>query len=325
MGLRADQALGHLATGLLAHDPDLRHESQHLRRALAGEVTHTLSRLPSRSMSLETWYIPVKDALGKVTEVVGVSLDVTERLETQRRIERANEDLRRSNAELEQFAYVVSHDLQEPLRTVTSFLQLLTSRYEGQLDANARLYVRMIQEGNERMARLLNDLLVFSRASAAQPSAQVDVGAVLTQVVQDLHAQIERTGADVCLGEVPAVWGDATQLRQVFQNLIGNALKFGAPGRPPRIQVRARPDGASVQFSVADNGVGIEAQFFGRIFTIFQRLHTRDQYEGNGIGLSLVRKIVERHGGKVWLDSVPAQGTTFFLTLPSSPPEDASP
>ena len=319
LGLRPGQAVGHSATALFAHEPDLR-EGRRLAQALAGEVAHDLTHFTSGGLSLESWFIPVKDSRGVVTEVVGVSLDVTERLETQRRIEQANEALRRSNAELEQFAYVASHDLQEPLRTITSFSQLLARRYGGQLDDRAETYVRLINEGTGRMAQLLQDLLAFARVtSGAETMVPVEVGTVVAQVVQDLHAQIERTGARVSVDHLPTVLGDASQLRQVFQNLIGNALKFSAPGRAPLIGVSATHDGAFVCFSVSDNGIGIAPEFFERIFTIFQRLHGREQYEGNGIGLSITRKIAQRHGGEVWLESTPGEGTTFFLSLPAAP------
>ncbi|MFK7602864.1 ATP-binding protein [Deinococcus sp. SM5_A1] len=315
LGLRPGQAVGQSATALFAHEPDLR-EGRRLAQALAGETAHDLTHFESSGVSLESWFIPVKDSAGRVTEVVGVSLDVTERLETQRRIERANAELRRSNEELEQFAYVASHDLQEPLRTITSFSQLLITRYSGQLDPRAEVYVRQISEGTGRMAQLLQDLLAFARVtSGAGALVEVDMNTVLAQVMQDLHAQIGETGAAISVGDLPRVRGDASQLRQVFQNLIGNALKFRDPQRPSVIRVEAVPDGANVRFSVRDNGIGIEAEFFGRIFTIFQRLHGREEYEGNGIGLSITRKIAERHGGEVWLDSTPGVGSTFFLTL----------
>ncbi|CAM4297824.1 sensor histidine kinase [Deinococcus marmoris] len=326
LGLRPGQAVGQSATALFAREPDLR-EGRRLAQALAGQTAHDLTHFETSGVSLESWFIPVKDSVGRVTEVVGVSLDVTERLETQRRIERANEELRRSNEELEQFAYVASHDLQEPLRTITSFSQLLITRYSGQLDPRAEVYVRQISEGTGRMAQLLQDLLAFARVtSGAGALVAVDVNTVLAQVMQDLHAQIEGTGAAISVGDLPRVRGDASQLRQVFQNLIGNALKFRDPQRPSVIRVEAVPDGANVRFSVIDNGIGIEAEFFGRIFTIFQRLHGREEYEGNGIGLSITRKIAERHGGEVWLDSTPGAGSTFFLTLPAGDaPADSAP
>ncbi|CAM3829043.1 ATP-binding protein [Deinococcus saxicola] len=169
------------------------------------------------------------------------------------------------------------------------------------------------------MAQLLQDLLAFSRvASEAGAHQPVDMRVTLAQVVQDLDAQIERTGAQLEVGEVPGVRGDASQMRQLFQNLIGNALKFSHPERTPVVRVEAWQGDDMVQFSVQDNGIGIAPEYFERIFTIFQRLHTRQRYEGSGIGLSITRKIVERHGGQVWLESTPEVGTTFYFTLPAA-------
>ncbi|WP_188900842.1 ATP-binding protein [Deinococcus aerophilus] len=317
LGLQPEQAVGQCATTLFQHEPDLR-AGTWLAGALAGESTHGLMQVESSGITLETWFVPLRDEKGQVSEVVGVSLDVTERLEAQRQVERANEELRRSNHELEQFAYVASHDLQEPLRTVTSFSQLLARKHGGQLDEKSELYLRMIGEGSARMSRLLQDLLAFSRVTTgARTSVRVDTADVLAQVVQDLHGQIEQTSADLQVFPLPTVQGDPTQVRQIFQNLIGNALKFSVPERAPRITVTACRMGREVQFSVQDNGIGIAPEFFERIFTIFQRLHTRDQYEGNGIGLSITHRIIERHRGRLWLESTPGQGSTFFFTLPA--------
>jgi|GEM_PF-1493533 len=231
-------------------------------------------------------------------------------------------ELERSNNELEQFAYVASHDLQEPLRTVTSFAQLLVGKYRGQLDPKADVYLGMISDGTARMSRLLQDLLTFSRvATSAQPMQAVPTGDTVAAVLSDLQDQLSRTGASVSVEALPHVWGDTTQLRQLFQNLIGNALKFSAPGRAPEVHLSAERDGAHWRFSLSDNGIGIAPAFFERIFTIFQRLHSREEYEGSGIGLAITRKIVERHGGEIWLESQPGQGTTFYFTLPDAPQE----
>ena len=231
-------------------------------------------------------------------------------------------ELERSNSELEQFAYIASHDLQEPLRTVTSFAQLLVGKYRGQLDPKAEVYLGMISDGTARMSRLLQDLLTFSRvATSAQPMQMVATGEVVSAVLSDLQDQLTRTGASVSVDPLPSVCGDSTQLRQLFQNLIGNALKFSAPGRSPEVRLSAERDGSDWRFSLSDNGIGIDPAFFERIFTIFQRLHSREEYEGSGIGLAITRKIVERHGGQIWLASQPGEGTTFFFTLPDAPQE----
>ncbi|GGL72965.1 hypothetical protein GCM10010840_08760 [Deinococcus aerolatus] len=275
-------------------------------------------RADGSSFPVEYISTPILNEAGETGGSVLVFRDVTERQRAEETLKRANEELRRSNAELEQFAYVASHDLQEPLRTVTSFSQLLASRYAGQIDDKGQLYIRMMGEGTARMSQLLHDLLAFSRvASGAAPPVRVNMTTLLTQVRHDLDAQIQQAGGEVVLGQVPDVLGNASQLHQLFQNLIGNALKFAHAGRPPTVHVEATRGGDWVRFSVQDNGIGVAPEYFERIFTIFQRLHTREQYEGSGIGLSIARKIVERHGGQLWLESTPGAGTTFFCTLPA--------
>ncbi|THF70255.1 PAS domain S-box protein [Deinococcus sp. Arct2-2] len=275
-------------------------------------------RKDGTSFPVEYTSTPIRNEAGKIEGAVLAFRDVSERHRTQQALQHSNTELLRSNAELEQFAYVASHDLQEPLRTVTSFAQLLVNRYSGQLDAKADTYIRMITGGTDRMAQLLQDLLTFSRVtSETQFATTLDTAALMTQVVQDLHDQIARTGARVTVGPLPPVVGDVSQLRQVFQNLLGNALKFSAPDQLPEVSIEAAHQDGWVQFSVRDNGIGIAPEFFDRIFTIFQRLHSRDEYEGNGIGLSITRKIVERHGGRLWLDSNVGQGTVFSFTLPA--------
>ncbi|MVN86352.1 GAF domain-containing protein [Deinococcus sp. HMF7620] len=225
-------------------------------------------------------------------------------------------ELERSNEELERFAYIASHDLQEPLRTVSSFAELLMKQVPSE-NAKAARYMQYVQEGTERMRRLLEELLVFSRIMTQGTEPQpVSAWKVATQVLHDLGAQVERTQAQVTVDELPVVRADETQLRQLLQNLISNALKFAAPGRLPRVSVTAQVDGPVAQFSVRDNGIGIEAKYFERIFTIFQRLNRREDYEGTGMGLSIARRIVERHGGQIWVDSTPGEGTTFHFTLP---------
>ncbi len=260
------------------------------------------------------------DAADKALLVTAVhSLGLTlERAQSVFTLARRTEELERSNAELAQFAYVASHDLQEPLRTITSFSQLLARRYGGQLDDRADSYIRFIGDATARMGTLLQDLLAFSRVgSAPMQHKPVDLRVLMGQVLQDLQAQVDHTGARVVVGPLPTVPGDATQLRQLFQNLIGNALKFHPPGHAPDVQVAAQENGAHVTVQIADNGIGIAPDYFERIFTIFQRLHARETYEGSGMGLAIARKIVERHGGRLWLESTPGQGTTFQVSLPA--------
>ncbi|MBI4183223.1 MAG: HAMP domain-containing protein [Proteobacteria bacterium] len=226
------------------------------------------------------------------------------------------EELARSNAELEQFAYVASHDLQEPLRAVASYTQLLERRYEGQLDERAQKYLRHAGEGARRMQALIEALLAYSRVTTRGADFQpVDCGEAVEAALRNLEAAIEESGAKVERGPLPTVAGDREQLIRVFQNLIGNAIKFRGE-RTPEIRVSAERVGDDWRFAVSDNGIGFDPQFADRIFIIFQRLHTREQYPGLGLGLSICKRIVERHGGRLWAQSIPGEGSTFHFTLP---------
>jgi light-regulated signal transduction histidine kinase (bacteriophytochrome) len=259
--------------------------------------------------------IPVEIGLGPVKTADGVFtlasiVDITDR--------KAREDaLQRSNAELEQFAYVASHDLQEPLRMVASYTELLGQRYKGQLDDKADKYIHYAVDGAKRMQRLVADLLAYSRVgSQGKPMVPVDVNGVLGYVLDVLAEPIREADAAVEVGTMPIVQGDEGQVSQLFQNLIGNALKFRGTS-PLRIAVEARLHGGRWMFSVGDNGIGIDMQHSGRIFEMFQRLHERGKYDGSGVGLAIAKRIVERHGGRIWLDSRPGDGTTFYFTLHS--------
>ncbi|GAA1187381.1 CHASE3 domain-containing protein [Streptomyces hebeiensis] len=235
------------------------------------------------------------------------------------------DELRRSNSELEQFAYVASHDLQEPLRKVASFCQLLEKRYGDQLDARGKQYIDFAVDGAKRMQVLINDLLTFSRVGRVHDAWQdVDMGAALDRALGNLALVVEEAGATVVReSELPRITGDPTTLAMLWQNLVGNAVKFRRPEVPSRITVgcvreRAEGDGAEVwHVTVSDNGIGVAPEFAEKVFVIFQRLHGRDEYEGTGIGLALCRKIVEFHGGRIWLESPPEGGTRVHFTLPA--------
>jgi len=239
-----------------------------------------------------------------------------------------SEELQRSNSELEQFAYIASHDLQEPLRKVASFTQLLQRRYAGQLDARADQYIEFAVDGAKRMQALINDLLSYSRVGrSAREPALVSSDAALAHARANLAAAMEETGATIEAGHLPLVLGELPLLTAVFQNLLSNALKFGG-NQPPRVVVTVRRDGDFWLFSFTDHGIGIEADYADRIFVIFQRLHERTAYPGTGIGLAMTRKIVEYFGGRIWLDTTHTDGTRFLFTLPvppevlSAPPQD---
>ncbi|MGC0418458.1 sensor histidine kinase [Embleya sp. AB8] len=235
-------------------------------------------------------------------------------------IDEQAEDLRRSNAELEQFAYVASHDLQEPLRKVASFCQLLEKRYGGQLDERADQYIAFAVDGAKRMQTLINDLLTFSRVGRVDSErGDVDLRESLAHALHALAAAREESGARITADPLPTVPGDALLLGQLVQNLVGNAIKFHGE-QAPRVHVGARWDGEQWEFSCADNGIGIEPQYADRIFVIFQRLHPKDAYGGTGIGLAMCKKIVEYHGGRIWLDTeTTGGGTTIRWTLPGEP------
>jgi PAS domain S-box-containing protein len=263
----------------------------------------------------------LRNAAGELTGYQSTNLDVTSIREAERQLKALNENLQRSNRELEQFAYVASHDLQEPLRMVSSFTQLLAQRYRDTLDQDAKEFIDYAVDGANRMQRLIQDLLAYSRVTTrGRASAPFDAHDVLGEAVGNLQAAIQETGALVTNGDLPEVLGDRSQIVQIFQNLIGNGIKFHRRGEPPRVHLSAERNAEKSgfwTFKVADNGIGIEPRHFERLFVIFQRLHGKQEYPGTGIGLALCRRIVERHGGTIWLESEAGRGTTVFFTLPS--------
>jgi len=230
-------------------------------------------------------------------------------------LKRTADDLARSNRDLEQFAYIASHDLQEPLRIVAGYLQLLERRYKDRLDADANDFINFAVDGAARMQTLINDLLAYSRVGTkGSTAAPVNCEEVLARALGNLRTGIEESGARITHDPLPTVSGDGAQLTQVFQNLIGNAIKFHGD-KTPEIHVSAAHEDGRWKFSVRDNGIGIDPQYGDRIFILFQRLHTRDKYPGTGIGLVICKRIVERHGGKIWFQPRPGGGTTFYFTI----------
>jgi signal transduction histidine kinase len=237
------------------------------------------------------------------------------------------EQLRRSNSDLEQFAYVASHDLQEPLRKIVSFCQMLQRRYSEQLDDRAQQYIGFAVDGATRMQALINDLLAFSRVGRVYDNiTEVDLSATLRRARSDLAARLEDTGAVIeCPVDLPVVYGDPMLLSMLWQNLITNAVKFRKPDVAPRIVLGAERDDGDWLFTVRDNGIGIEPQFHEKVFVIFQRLHPRDVYPGTGIGLAICKRIVEHHGGRIWLDPDCEDGARVCFTLPAEPPSAPAP
>jgi PAS domain S-box-containing protein len=243
--------------------------------------------------------------------------DITERKRVEAKAAAFAAELQRSNRELEQFASVASHDLQEPLRKIRAFGDRLQACFSETLGEQGRQYIERMQSAAARMQTLIEDLLTYSRVtSKAQPFADVDLAREVRQVVSDLEARIHQTGGRVDVGDLPAVRADATQMRQLFQNLIGNALKFHRPDEPPVVTVRGRALAAGCEITVEDNGIGFEPEYRERIFQLFQRLHGRSEYDGTGIGLAVCKKIVERHGGSITATGAPGRGATFTITLP---------
>jgi PAS domain S-box-containing protein len=266
------------------------------------------------------------DLLQQLANQIAIALSQAQLLESE---VRQREELVRSNTELQQFAYVASHDLQEPLRMVTSYLQLLEKRYQDKLDSRADQFIAYAVDGANRMKALIQDLLSYSRVSThGQPFELVDVNRILASAIANLEFLIDETGAVITRDSLPQLKADATQLTQLFQNLISNGIKFRREGISPQIQInvirREWVHGRTAMgeslgewiFSVRDNGIGIEPQYSDRIFVIFQRLHGRGKYPGTGIGLAICKKIVERHGGRIWIESEVGRGTTFYFTIP---------
>lgn len=253
----------------------------------------------------------------EVMAPIGIQLGrVIERKRTEEAIARQTAELLRSNAELEQFAYVASHDLQEPLRMVGSYTQLLARRYKGKLDDDANEFINYAVDGATRMQNLINDLLAYSRVGTrVKEFKPTDCEAVLQRVLTNLQVAMADTDATVTHDPLPTVWGDEGQLGQLLQNLIGNAIKFHGPALPT-VHVGAQREDENWLFTVRDNGIGLDPQYADRIFVIFQRLHNKEEYPGTGIGLAICKKIVERHDGRIWVESQPGQGTTFYFTLP---------
>jgi PAS domain S-box-containing protein len=272
-------------------------------------------RKDGRAVDLAVSMAPLADARGALTGMVAVYSDITRRKEAERLLVRANEELSRSNAELEQFAYVASHDLQEPLRMIKGYVQLLERRYRGKLDAQAEEFIGFAVDGATRMKALIDALLEYSRiGSRGREFAPCQTGEALDRALANLKVAIDESGAEIARGDLPEVTADISQLTQLFQNLVGNALKFRG-GRTPEIRIGAEERGREWLFRVQDNGIGIPAEHRDRIFEIFQRLHSRQEYAGTGIGLAIAKRIVERHGGRIWVESTPGEGSTFFFSI----------
>jgi signal transduction histidine kinase len=273
-----------------------------------GNVVGVLAMFSRSHLAADTM-----SAIGSIADLIGQGFV---RRRTEIELEQKVSELARSNADLEQFAYVASHDLQEPLRMVASYNQLLARRYKGKLGEDADEFIGFTVEGVTRMQRLINDLLAYSRVGTrGGERVEVDLAKVFETTVQNLEQAIKDTGAIVTADPLPKVVADEPQMMQLLQNLIGNAIKFHGED-VPKIHVGVKAQAKQFEFSVKDNGLGIDPQYFERIFVIFQRLNPRENYPGTGIGLAICKKIVERHGGRIWVESAPGQGSTVLFTIP---------
>ncbi|MDA8169641.1 MAG: PAS domain S-box protein [Nitrospiraceae bacterium] len=266
---------------------------------------------------------PVKDENGRIAGAATIAHDITERKRLEESLRNTLSELDRSNKELEQFAYVASHDLQEPLRMVSSYVQLLARKYSEKLDGKALEYIDFAVDGADRMKKLIEGLLAYSRVSRGTGPGKVNTADIFDGAVSNLRASIEENQAAVIKeGPLPEVYGDGTQLLQLFQNLIGNAIKFRRPDVPPVVRVSAGRKGQDWVFAIKDNGIGIDPKYYDRVFLIFQRLHSRQEYPGTGIGLALCKRIVESHGGRIWIESGQGSGSAFFFTIPAQEEPD---
>jgi len=321
-------------------DIAVRHESEDRHVLTTGAPIRNREE-PARAASpnihwLATTRMPLRDATGKIVGLVGVSTDITQRKADEEKLQRFAAQLERSNAELQNFASVASHDLQEPLRKIQAFGDRLAAKCSEQLGEQGRGYLERMQNAAQRMQTLIQDLLQLSRVtSRAQPFQACDLAKIVGEVISDLEVRIEQTGGKVEVGSLPTIDADPLQMRQLFQNLIANALKFHKPDVPPVVQIvsemvwatdhslqGAKPRDPLVEITVLDNGIGFDAKFAEQVFVVFQRLHTKQEYEGTGIGLAVCRKITDRHGGRIVAKSEEGRGATFTITLPLKQPAE---
>ncbi len=332
-GFSAEEMVGHPIWDFMAAEDREKTRTGLLQRIADEQPLVPLEREYKRrdgsSVIMEIHQKRIRDAVGQPTGLRTFLLDITQRKRAEMKLLEQADKLARSNAELEQFAYVASHDLQEPLRKIQAFGDRLKTKYEAGLGPEGLDYLTRMQNAAARMQVLIQDLLSLSRvASNSKPFTSVDLGDVVRTVVSDLEMRINDANGRVDIGSLPVIFGDRGQMAQLFQNLIGNGLKFRKPGETPLVriesQVQALPSGApGWQITVEDNGIGFDEKYRDRIFQIFQRLHGRNEYEGTGIGLAICRKIVDRHGGSILASSSPGAGAKFIITLPHCAPGDS--
>lgn len=263
---------------------------------------------------LETKHIPIYDSTGMPIYILGISNDVTERKRMYEELDNKTKELARSNSELEQFAYIASHDLQEPLRTINSYLDLIEKRYHDKIDEEGKEFIHFVTDASKRMRTLIQSLLAYSRINRIQPFAIIDLKELMENVLENLHSSIEENKVTISFQELPNIYGDYVLIQQLFQNLIENAIKFRG-SENPKVAISCIKKGAKFLFTIKDNGIGIKKENLGKLFVVFQRFHSQQEYPGTGIGLAICKKIVERHKGDIWVESEINKGTTFYFTL----------
>jgi signal transduction histidine kinase len=285
------------------------------REVFSGSTVRQERYIPRTGKTYDVMNTPLRNRDGSIDKLV-ILRDISERKHAEEELMQLSDELKRSNADLQQFAYAASHDLQEPLRVIAGFIKRLEKRYRDKLDEKAHEFIDYAVEGVGRMQVLIRDLLAYSQIETkGKKFTPTNCGEALEQALFGLQSAVEESRAEVTYDILPNVIGDASQLSRLFQNLIGNAIKFHGKDAP-RIRIAAEHIGNEWVFSVRDNGIGISPEDFDRIFVVFQRLHTREEYDGAGIGLAICKKIVERHGGRIWVESKPGRGSTFFFSIP---------
>ena len=325
-GYRAEEAIGQPVSRLLIPEDRQDEETDILSRLRRGDrVDHFQTKRKRKDGSLldiSLTISPVKDSQGRIVGASKIARDITDQIRKEEALTRINEALERSNADLEHFAYSASHDLQEPLRMVAVYGEMLRRKFAGVLDPKAHEYLRFVVDGGQRMERLLADLRAFAHASVSgrEPAPVVDAESLLKSALANLKPAIEDSAAEVTFDPLPPVRIHPFQMEQLFQNIIGNALRYRNED-PPRIHIAAEPLQNAWKFSVQDNGIGIEPEYKEHIFELFKRLHASSEYPGSGMGLAICQRIVERNGGRIWVESEPGRGSTFFFVLPGAAAE----
>jgi PAS domain S-box-containing protein len=324
-GYTAEEAIGQSILMLIP--PDRQQEEPRilaqLRRGERIDHYETIRvRKDGSPLNVSLTISPVKDAGGRIVGASKVARDITERVRHEQAMQEANAALKRANEDLQQFAYSASHDLQEPLRMISAYSELLRRKFGGQLDPEADEYLRQTVEGVMRMEQLLRDLRTYTQLSAAseEPQDEIDSGEVLRKTLLNLQAAIDTNGAIITASALPRLRMFEFQLEQLLQNLVGNAIRYRRE-EPPTIHIAAERQGNHWLFSVQDNGIGIEPEFKEQVFGIFKRLHSASEYPGTGMGLAICQRIVERAGGRIWLESEPGRGSTFYFTIPIREPK----